>query len=321
MTQAQAFAKTQNRPRPTFSVIMYLSALKCPYYAVGCQLDSSTKAPYDECCVSNNGIAIFAQNYTYGLSYRYPSNNWTDLSVVRDIGPKFTVHGLWPNKCDGSFNQTQWNSDHTQVIGHDYDLYGCDASRSFQNAEEILQNTTGKFRWIYPLIKEIWRAGDGDDNWFYSHEWSKHGTCAESFKPRCYEDKFTPFLDFYEYLSAVVELYVRLDVKKAFRAVGIDSSDKRGYNRTLLNDAHAKMFGHPGGMQCVQREGKFYLSEVWTYLQERPGHAFTVASPDIVTKEGGAYQSCPLDQLVYIPLTPFVEATGEVVGLVAQEDD
>ncbi|KAJ3051241.1 hypothetical protein HDU99_008476, partial [Rhizoclosmatium hyalinum] len=57
---------------------------KCPYYAVSCTLDPSTSKPYHECCVSTNGLAIFSQNYTLGLSYKTPQHNWTIPSVVQD---------------------------------------------------------------------------------------------------------------------------------------------------------------------------------------------------------------------------------------------
>ncbi|KAI9328630.1 ribonuclease T2-like protein [Obelidium mucronatum] len=180
----------------------------CPYYAIACSLDPATHAPYDECCVSRNGLAVLAQNYTFGLSYADPGG-WTAPAVVADIGPRFTLHGLWPNGCDGAFNASD---------------AGCDAARSCADIAALLRNTTGRFGYLQALLAREWRAGDGDNNWLWTHEWTKHGTCAESFQPRCLESPAEPRADLLGFLAAAVALFIRLDVMKAFRAAGVAPS-------------------------------------------------------------------------------------------------
>ncbi|KAI8622581.1 ribonuclease T2-like protein [Chytriomyces sp. MP71] len=274
-------------------------ASNCPSYAVGCQTNPFTGAAYDSCCVSNTGLLVFAQNYTTGLSYKVNST-WTKNAVVAEIGNRFTVHGLWADNCDGSYNGTKYVNG--VKTGIDYDLIGCDASRAFENAADVIKaNPT--YQWLADWMNVNWRAGDGDNSWFWSHEWSKHGTCTSSFEPKCYGADFKKNDDFFDFMTVSIQVYKSLDLLSAFKASGIVPSDSVAYKLSDLNAAHKAAFGFEGGMQCVVRSGNQYLNEVWTYMNEVPGHNFQVIAP-----VAGAYQSCKNTTAIYIPVTPFKTA-------------
>ncbi|KAJ3092606.1 ribonuclease T2-like [Physocladia obscura] len=285
-----------------------LTSFDCPSFAVGCQTNPLNGQKYDGCCVSQDGLFVFAQNYTTGLSYDGLNRNWTTNSVVAEIGPRFTIHGLWPDNCDGTYNSTTWNANHTEKTSFDYDLYGCDATRAVQDAQSILlSEAEGSCATaaLLDFMQTNWRVGNRDDNWFWSHEWSKHGTCASSYDPQCLDtsDVYAGLVDFF---GAAVAVFKHIDLLAAFGAAGIVPSDSTTYNLTALNNAHQTAFGFPGGMQCVSRNGSQYLSEVWSYLSETPNHNYIAASPDLVV--AGAYQSCKLALPITIPLA---EAHGD----------
>ncbi|KAJ3231879.1 ribonuclease T2-like [Chytriomyces hyalinus] len=279
-----------------------IDPLRCPSYAVGCQADPFSGALYDSCCVSATGLFVFAQNFTTGLSYG--PNPWTRNQVVSEIGARFTLHGLWADNCDGTFNGTKYiEPGHIKNTSlPDYDLYGCDKARSFENAAQVLATRPSKAR-LTKWMKTNWRAGDGDDSWFWSHEWSKHGTCTSSFNPSCYGKAFKKYDDFFDFMEVSIEVFKGLDMLSAFKAASIVPSDTKQYNITQLNAAHKAAFGVEGGMQCVKRDGVQYLSEVWTYMNEVPGHNFKAIAPI-----PNAFQSCKPDTLITFPLTGFKTA-------------
>ena len=90
-----------------------------------------------------------------GEQCEYPGGNCYQLRLQRVHGCTsfFSIHGFWPqwaSKCDNSASE---------VSKEDFDP-------AFQKI----------------LLKE-WPTCKGNDHeWFWSHEWRKHGTCAKSFK-------------------------------------------------------------------------------------------------------------------------------------------
>lgn len=66
---------------------------------------------------------------------------------------RFTVHGLWPERRDGTWPQFCAPGD---------DL----------NVEEIAD--------LVPEMERVWPSWSSDDEAFWNHEWARHGTCAMS---------------------------------------------------------------------------------------------------------------------------------------------
>ncbi len=85
------------------------------------------------------------------------------------MGPvkEFTLHGLWPDECDGDF------------VKH------CDPPREHDDVKGRLEQTD-----IFDDMKRYWPSFSPtpqhpDNNKFWSHEWNKHGTCVSTLRPRC----------------------------------------------------------------------------------------------------------------------------------------
>ncbi|KAJ3291378.1 ribonuclease T2-like [Rhizoclosmatium sp. JEL0117] len=279
--------------------------MSCPSYAVGCQLNPVTNAKYDACCVSDS-VFVFAQNYSIGLTYRTASPAWTKNSVAAAIGPKFTMHGLWADHCDGSYETTKWTNQALGLAnGTNYDLFGCDASRAFQNAQQVIAADCNN-AYLNTWIDTFWRAGDGDNNWLVAHEWSKHGTCTGSFGNACYPGQ-GPFAGFFDFLKVSLAVYQQLDIMAAFNNAGIFPSDVNTYTLAQLVAAHKTAFGAPGAMQCQGNTGKGvgpqYLSEVWTYLQEVPNKRYVPFDANTIGPKV-VYNSCNDSIPIIIPVTP-----------------
>ncbi|KAJ4801126.1 Ribonuclease [Rhynchospora pubera] len=68
----------------------------------------------------------------------------------------FGIHGLWPNNNDGSYPSN------------------CDSSYPFDEYE--IQDLLSSMDTNWPSLS----CPSSDSTSFWSHEWSKHGTCAES---------------------------------------------------------------------------------------------------------------------------------------------
>ncbi|ORY39494.1 ribonuclease T2 [Rhizoclosmatium globosum] len=272
---------------------MAYSAASCPSYAVGCQLNPITNAKYDGCCVSDS-VFVFAQNYTLGLTYKTASPAWAKTSVSSAIGTQFTIHGLWADHCDGTYETTKWINQTAGIAnGTNYDLIGCDATRADQNLLGTLSADCST-SYILDAVKPYWKGGDGDDNWLISHEWNKHGTCTGSFGASCYPTLKSAVVAF---MDTTLQVYKQLDLATAFKNAGIVPSDTVTYTRAQFQDAHIKAFGAPGAFQCQgntngKGKGPQYLSEVWTYLQEVPNKKYVPFDADKVVGPGTTYNGC-----------------------------
>lgn len=112
--------------------------------------------------------------------------------AVPAVGPtdSWTVHGLWPDKCDGT-----------------YDAY-CDTAREYTNMTQILQ-AAGKTE-LLSYMNTYWKSNNGDDEGFWEHEWNKHGTCISTMEPECYTS-YTPQEEVVAYLEKTVDLFKTLD--------------------------------------------------------------------------------------------------------------
>lgn len=58
-------------------------------------------------------------------------------------------------------------------------------------------------------MNTYWKDESGNDESFWEHEWSKHGTCISTLEPSCYT-KYTPQEEVVEYFNRTVELFKTL---------------------------------------------------------------------------------------------------------------
>jgi ribonuclease T2 len=158
----------------TLSVAFAGSPATCSNPQTSCQ---NTTIVSDLCCFNAPGGQLLQTQFWDTSPSTGPSNSWT-------------VHGLWPDHCDGTYDSN------------------CDPSRAYTNITAILQSY-GKTD-LLSYMNEFWVDIDGDNESFWEHEWAKHGTCISTLKPSCYTD-YTPQEEVPDFFQKTVDIFQTLD--------------------------------------------------------------------------------------------------------------
>lgn len=138
-------------------------------------------------------------------------------------GPAFGIHGLWPNRNDGTYprkcENVQFNPNELEeVMDNMHKSWGTLSCNSRSNED------------------------------FWKHEWSKHGTCSGLTQGR--------------YFQASLELYNRFDIAGALRDAGILPDDQH-YSIVSIASALTNILGHSPQIVCNQDpRGNLQLHEV-----------------------------------------------------------
>jgi ribonuclease T2 len=77
----------------------------------------------------------------------------------------------------------------------------------YRNITEILTafNRTD----LLEYMQTYWKDYKGNDDLFWQHEWSKHGTCISTLEPKCYMEH-RPTEEVVDYFDRAVELFKEL---------------------------------------------------------------------------------------------------------------
>ncbi|KAL2220586.1 putative ribonuclease T2 [Thermoascus aurantiacus ATCC 26904] len=208
-----------------------------------CSLDSSqlschnTSKVTDTCCFNSPGGLLLQTQFWDTDPATGPSDSWT-------------IHGLWPDNCDGTYASN------------------CDPSREYSNITAILR-AQGRTE-LLDYMQTYWKDDEGDDEGFWEHEWNKHGTCINTIEPSCYTDYY-PQEEVGDFFQKVVDLFQGLDTYKALAAAGITPSSSKTYRLSELQDAISQANG--GHTVMIGCDGN-RLNEVWYYFNVR-GNAIT----------------------------------------------
>ncbi|KAJ3142089.1 ribonuclease T2-like [Geranomyces variabilis] len=234
----------------------------CPSKALACTTPSGDNSTsYDGCCVPNQGLFVYSQNWTMGYCQN-PNNTCAETTLRALPKNQFTLHGLWADYCDGTYETSP---------------LGCDPARRDDNAKATVDKLAPKS--LREEMEKVWLAADGDYNWFWSHEWNKHGTCVSTLNPKCFT-KPSPSQDVLAFFRASLNLRPRFNLYKIFASQGVVPSTTHAYNFTDFQAALKAETGFEGAFQCTKNaNGTAFLSEVWTYLIARPGLKFDGHEP------------------------------------------
>ncbi|KAJ3215549.1 Ribonuclease T2 precursor (RNase T2) [Dinochytrium kinnereticum] len=260
----------------------------CPSTAIACTNDTATGKPYDSCCVATDGLLVYAMNWTMGQIQNPNRTNWFDLSkVYAQPKDEWTIHGLWPDHCDGTYSN---------------DERGCDyPNRYYTDVEQRITAVAPPS--LLADMRKYWPGGDGDYNWFWSHEFTKHGTCFSVIDPACYGPKFKKDQDVLDYFRIAMAIREKYPLYEIFAKAGIVPSSSATYTRAEFYAALKAGTGFEGGLQCVRDlraddpNVKYFVAEIFLYLINKPGLIL-----DPIDPFKGHYQSCPDNiPLYYIP--------------------
>lgn len=139
-------------------------------------------------------------------------------------GPFFGIHGLWPNRNDGSYpasctREEFDESELSDVLAHMNKDWGTLACTSSHNED------------------------------FWEHEWSKHGTCSG----------FTQ----HDYFQSSIDLYNNYDITGALSSAGIVPDDSF-YPIAKITQAFTALLGFAPQIECnTDPEGNKQLYQVY----------------------------------------------------------
>jgi len=143
------------------------------------------------------------------LVSRWPGTVAYDGSVPSNV-TGFTLHGVWPTRNDGS-----WPS-------------YCNNSQPF---------SPSAISSLVPDLWEVWYDYTGNGYDFWSHEWDKHGTCAESDSSMDSE---------FNYFQSAINLVNKYQAEAALSSAGITPTFDSSYDTNDVISALLKSFGvHP----------------------------------------------------------------------------
>ncbi|KAH7384954.1 ribonuclease T2-like protein [Cadophora sp. MPI-SDFR-AT-0126] len=220
----------------------------------------NTTAVEDLCCFNSPGGQLLLTEFWDTAPSTGPNNSWT-------------IHGLWPDKCDGTYEAN------------------CDPSREYTNITAILQSY-GKTD-LLSYMTTYWKDYQGNDETFWEHEWGKHGTCISTLDTGCYEGHRGQE-EVVDYFEVAVGLYKGLGSFEVLAAAGIIPSTTTTYTLSTIQSALTASHGFPVTLGC---SGTLF-EEIWYHynvLGSVPTGTFIPTSPD------GSKSDCPETGIRYLP--------------------
>ncbi|EPS43664.1 hypothetical protein H072_2361 [Dactylellina haptotyla CBS 200.50] len=203
----------------------------------------NTTAIQNDCCIETRGGQLLQTQF------------W-DYSPAKGPSASWTIHGLWPDRCDSS-----------------YEGY-CDPSREVTGDEitEIIQDVGGHNLLRY--MRRYWKDSSTVDGNLWSHEYNKHATCFSSGRPECYAGAYgtNPKKDVFDYFYRTTELFKGLDTYQVLKAGGVVPSTEKTYTLDQIQAAIKKAYGVTATVGCTKPDNT--LSEMWYHFHVKGGNVY-----------------------------------------------
>ncbi|GJD03648.1 ribonuclease T2 family protein [Colletotrichum higginsianum IMI 349063] len=167
---------------------------------------------------------------------------WDDTVHAGGAEEDWTVHGLWPDLCDGS-----------------YKAY-CGMTPHFNNITDILQHY-GQGD-LLASMERYWVAAYGTNNHLWAHEYNKHASCINTLSASCYADAYAPGVEVVDYFTRAFSLFRQLDTFTALERAGIAPSHSRRYPLADVRRTLEELSGGRVVLRC-QGRGRDVLHEAW----------------------------------------------------------
>ncbi|KAJ5490776.1 Ribonuclease T2 [Penicillium diatomitis] len=228
-------------------------------------------------CSNSNVFSCQSSSHVPSCCFNYPGGallqtQFWDTNPSTGPSDSWTIHGLWPDNCDGSYQSS------------------CDPSRAYTNISDILLSQGRDDLLSY--MQNYWVDINGDNENFWAHEWGRHGTCINTIDPSCYSN-YSPQEEVGEFFQKVVDLFKGLDTYKALADAGITPDDSQTY---ALSDIQAALTSFHGGASVHLGCSSGKLNQVW-YFFNVAGNAIDgkYEAVDTLTKS-----NCP-SNVRYVP--------------------
>ncbi|CCC69130.1 hypothetical protein NCAS_0C01400 [Naumovozyma castellii] len=207
----------------------------------------------DQCCFEYPG-GIFLQSQFWNYLPRRAGMNQTELED--ELGPleSFTIHGLWPDDCHGSYEQF------------------CDSSLFIDDVYYLLKQFGDEGVELLEKLETYWKSNNGNHESLWIHEFNKHGSCIRNIRPECYErwdsgkketKKYYSRLAVFDYFNITFTLFDKLNTFEILASKNITPSIERQYSKKEIEEALKTAFGdREVFINCDNRNA---LNEIWYY--------------------------------------------------------
>lgn len=198
----------------------------------------------------------------------------------------FTLHGLWPDNCDGTYEQF------------------CDSSLDISKGE--LKRITDKFddQALYKTMEKVWKNFNGDDESLWIHEFNKRATCIKTIRPKCYSD-FQKDENVYDFFKIAVGLYEKLPTFDFLAQAGIHPSLDETYTKQQIAEALNSQFSDKTVyFKCNKYNA---LQEIW-YFHHLQG---SLLQEEFIRIDALTKSSCPENGIKFLPKGKFSPPPGQ----------
>ncbi|KAJ7492316.1 ribonuclease [Mycena latifolia] len=178
---------------------------------------TNTSAVSNLCCFQAPGGQLLQTQFWDTSPSTGPSDSWT-------------IHGLWPDHCDGTFDST------------------CDSSRAYTGLSSLLTAQGASDTLSY--MNTYWKDINGDDESFWEHEWSKHGTCMSTLDVKCLPSGSAKGAEAVIFFNTVVKLFKTLPTYEWLEDAGIKPSSSTTHTLASLTSAIKAGFGFTPALDC-----------------------------------------------------------------------
>ncbi|KAJ7766628.1 ribonuclease T2-like protein, partial [Mycena metata] len=221
---------------------------------------TNTTAIADLCCFEAPGGLLLQTQFWDSNPATGPSDSWT-------------IHGLWPDKCDLEFSEN------------------CDPSRAYKNIASLLSKNGATDTLNY--MQTYWVDINGKDETFWEHEWKTHGTCMSTLEPACLPAGSAKGTEAVAFFNTVVKLFQTLPTYQWLANQGITPSSSATYTLDTLNTALQTGSGFQPVLDC---EGSTLDSVSWYFHLK--GSVIDGTFVQIDAPEEG---NCPSEGIKYPP--------------------
>ncbi|KAF8215867.1 ribonuclease T2 [Mycena galopus ATCC 62051] len=225
---------------------------------VSCGSTTST----DTCCVQSPGGLLLQTQFWDTDPSTGPSNSWT-------------IHGLWPDNCDGTFQES------------------CDSSRDYTGISTLLTNQGASD--TLDFMNTYWKNDDGTDEEFWEHEWSTHGTCMSTLDVACLPSGSPKGAEAVAFFNTVVRLFKTLPTYQWLEDAGITPSSSTTHTLASITAALKAGYGFTPAIACSGSD----ISQI-SYYYHLQGSVIDGNFIPIDTPEAG---SCPSSGIKYLTKT------------------
>lgn len=169
------------------------------------------------CCFESPGGLLLQVQFWDTDPSTGPSNSWT-------------IHGLWPDNCDGTFSEN------------------CDSSRDYTGISSLLSAQGASS--TLSFMDEFWVDINGQNEQFWEHEWSTHGTCYRTLEPSCLPSGSAKGAEAVSFFETVVALFKTLPTYTFLANAGITPSNSKTYTLSQITSAIKSATGFTPSLDC-----------------------------------------------------------------------